>query len=245
MDIESPRRKARPSPIQVPLSPSSGGRIERPIATSTGIISARRKLSLDPTPLTAAPGVIGSEARRKRNSQSHLPPPKSAAANFAQQRGISTVTVRTALPLSPQDAVSSPRTGSPNVLSDGSAVAPAPGSPLKTSGLKSSRTVEVDYLRNEMEKAMRLAGADSAEGEADVRKDSKPPGSFIPPERIAHTIIKCTLQSFSASSTTHPVSPVPLVHADSCTSSPPDLPFLPLIRHRSALRPARSSILSR
>ena len=174
MNIESPRRKARPSPIQVPASPSNDTRIERPIATSTGIISARRKLSLDPTPSTAAPGIIGSETRRKRTSHSHLPAPKSAAANFAQQRGISTVTVRTALPLSPRtptDGSPSPR--SVNAVSDSSAISPALASPLKTSGLKSSRTVEVDYLRNEMERAMRLAGVESTDGETDVRKDSK------------------------------------------------------------------------
>jgi hypothetical protein len=179
MTTESPRRKARPSPIQVPLSPSRASGIERPIATSTGIISARRKLSLDPAPLTGAPGIIGSEARRKRNSNSHLPPPKSAAANFAQQRGISTVTVRTTLPLSPHtgnDASPSPKTGSSHAVSAVSAKSTEErglGSPLKTSGLRTSRTVEVDYLRNEMEKAMRMAGAETTEPDAEVRKDSE------------------------------------------------------------------------
>lgn len=179
MTTESSRRKARPSPIQVPLSPSRASGIERPIATSTGIISARRKLSLDPAPLTGAPGIIGSEARRKRNSNSHLPPPKSAAANFAQQRGISTVTVRTTLPLSPHtgnDASPSPKTGSSHAVSAVSAKSTEErglGSPLKTSGLRTSRTVEVDYLRNEMEKAMRMAGAETTEPDAEVRKDSE------------------------------------------------------------------------
>jgi hypothetical protein len=188
MTNESPRRKARPSPIQVPLSPSRGSGFERPIATSTGIISARRQLSLDPVPLTAAPGIFGGEARRKRNSTGHLPPPKSAAANFAQQRGISTVTVRTTLPRSPHtgndDASSSPRIGSSHAVSVKSAEERGLGSPFKTSGSKTSRTVEVDYLRNEMEKAMRLADAESTYAEADVRKDSEPHHSRHSPQDV-------------------------------------------------------------
>jgi hypothetical protein len=39
--------------------------------------------------------------------------------------------------------------------------------------LRTSRTVEVDYLRNEMEKAMRMAGAETTEPDAEVRKDSE------------------------------------------------------------------------
>ena len=73
-------------------------------------------------------------------------------------------------------------------------------------GLRSSRTVEVDFLRNEMERAIRANGVDlgKAEGENGeiVRNDSKL--CFLD-RRHAHSLLKKATwyylsQSFSASS---------------------------------------------
>jgi hypothetical protein len=187
--LESPRRKARPSPIQVPGVDRKLG--ERPLATSTGIISARRKLSLSGNPPSTA-GMIGGD--RKKASDA----PKSAAANFAMARGIRTVTVRTVLPLSPTLQSPPSQTGLDSALysassrsekstapfstgqsSQGSAnrrqstTVRALGGPA-TAALRSSRTVEVDYLRNEMEKAMKEAGVSASQDDkAIVRSDSK------------------------------------------------------------------------